>query len=807
MRNNTLNLAIILAAGKGTRMNDDSTNKVCFEVAGVPVIKRIVANFRKAGVNNFVVVVGFHAEKVMECLADEEGIVYAYQSVQNGTGGAALCGLNAAKALDFFGNAVVSVGDKIISPEKIAELLEIKESRNVHAVWGAQIRNLNESGGRIVIRDGKIYGVVEQPDSALLALGTIGKRDDGIYLSTLKSFGLSEKKAYKVIQKAISMETIPSTIDLCGSLFDSKEIEKSEYTNASLYCFDVDEAINAINSITKTNAQGELYLTDTLEYFVKKDSVALLILDSRDQMVTYSTQEDLKELNRFFMFRNLEYASERLKDGRFKKHWSLIEQFIAKYGNEKILVTSAPGRVNLMGRHIDHQGGSTNVMCIDRETVMVVAPRTDDTVRISNADSRFEDFSFSIGSCMGLFDIRDSWVGFIESPAVLASVDENKGKWVNYIKAAVLRLQFDTKEPLLGMDIFVSGNIPQAAGVSSSSSLVVAVAEAVVSINHIELDSTRFVDLCGEGEWFVGSRGGAADHGAMKCCREGYITHMLFKPMSIGRSAKFSSDFRIVVANSCLSAKKSEGAKDKFNQKVACYQFGFMMLKEMFPQYAERLVHLRDVLRLGLSDVELYRIIMALPERISSESLHSILSKNSATIDEIQKNHKIPDYYEIRGVVMYGLSECLRSEKAFKAIEEGDYRLLGRMMNTSHDGDRVALYGKPYSYNVSDSHIRELIRNLTEGINVEDSRLENQSGCYGCSIPEIDFIVDTANSCDGVLGAEISGAGLGGCVNILVAKDGVDSLISALNENYYKPRNLDCGAQVCKPSAGSMVLK
>ena len=801
------NIAIILAAGKGTRMNDDSTNKVCFEVAGIPVIKRIVSNFRKAGVNNFVIVVGFHAEKVMECLADEEGIVYAFQSVQNGTGGAALCGLNAAKALGYSGSAVISVGDKIISPDKIAELLSIKKSKKVNAVWGAQVRSLNESGGRIVVRDGKIYGVVEQPDSALLALGNIGKRDDGIYLSTLKSFGLSEKKAYKVIQKAISMENIPRTIDLCGTLFDSAEIEKSEYTNASLYCFDVDEAIKAIGSINKPNAQGEIYLTDTLEYFVKQNSVELLVLDSRDQMVTYSTQEDLRELNRFFMFRDLEYASERLKDSRFAKYKSLIEQFIVKYGNEKILVTSAPGRVNLMGRHIDHQGGSTNVMCIDRETVMVVAPRTDDIVRISNADSQFEDFSFSIGSCIGLSDVRDSWVGFIESPAVLASVSENKGKWVNYIKAAVLRLQFETAQPLLGMDIFVSGNIPRAAGVSSSSSLVVATAEAVVSINHLEIDSARFVDLCGEGEWFVGSRGGAADHGAMKCCQEGKITHMLFKPMTIGPSARFSSDYRIVLANSFMSAKKSEGAKDKFNQKVACYAFGFMMLKTIFPQYSEKVQHLRDYIRLGLSDIELYKMVLSLPERITSEALHALLPQFTERIDEIQKHHKKPEYYEVRGVVMYGLAECLRSERAFKAIEEGNYRLLGKMMNISHDGDRVYLDGQPYLYDVSDKHIRGLIRNLTEETNVEESRLENQPGCYACSIPEIDFIVDTALGCDGVLGAEISGAGLGGCVIILVSKDSVDSLISALDEKYYKPRNLGCGAQACIPSVGSQVIK
>lgn len=801
------NIAIILAAGKGTRMNDDSTNKVCYEVAGIPVIKRIVSNFRKAGVNNFVVVVGFHADKVMECLSDEEGVVYAFQSVQNGTGGAALCGLKAAKALGYSGSAVISVGDKIISPDKIAELLEIKKSNRVNAVWGAQVRNLNESGGRIVIRDGKVYGVVEQPDSALLALGNIGKRDDGVYLSTLKSFGLSEKKAYKVFQKAISMDSIPRTIDLFGSQFDSEEIEKSKYTNASLYCFDVDEAIKAIRSISKPNAQSELYLTDTLEYFVKHESVALLILDSRDQMVTYSTQEDLKELNRFFMFRDMEYASERLQNSRFAKYKTLIEQFIHKFGNRKILVTSAPGRVNLMGRHIDHQGGSTNVMCINRETIMVVAPRTDDIVRISNADSQFEDFSFSIGTCMALSDVRDSWIGFIESPEVFDSVKENKGKWVNYIKAAVLRLQFEAEQLLLGMDIFVSGNIPMAAGVSSSSSLVVATAEAVASINHLEIDSARFVDLCGEGEWFVGSRGGAADHGAMKCCQEGKITHMLFKPMSIGSSARFSSDYRIVLANSFMSAKKSEGAKDKFNQKVACYAFGFMIIKTAFPQYAEKLQHLRDVLKLGLSDIELYKMVLSLPERITSDVLYSLLPQYSEAIGEIQKQHVIPEYYEVRGVVMYGLAECLRSERAFKAIEEGNYRLLGKMMNISHDGDRVSLNGQPYSYDVSDMHLRELIRNLEEETNVEESRLENQPGCYACSIPEIDYIVDTALGCDGVLGAEISGAGLGGCVIVLVRKEKVGSLINLLDTKYYKPRNMELGVYVCSPVAGSNVVK
>ena len=67
--------AVILCAGKGSRMNDDSKNKVCFDCAGVPVIRRIIDNMKSAGVNRFVVVIGHQAYSVMDCLDGVEGVV------------------------------------------------------------------------------------------------------------------------------------------------------------------------------------------------------------------------------------------------------------------------------------------------------------------------------------------------------------------------------------------------------------------------------------------------------------------------------------------------------------------------------------------------------------------------------------------------------------------------------------------------------------------------------------------------------------------------------------------------------------
>ena len=57
-----------------------------------------------------------------------------------------------------------------------------------------------------------------------------------------------------------------------------------------------------------------------------------------------------------------------------------------------------------------------------------------------------------------------------------------------------------------------AGNIPIAAGLGSSSALVVASAEALVRINHLDFTPEEFITICGTAEWYVGTRGGFGDH-------------------------------------------------------------------------------------------------------------------------------------------------------------------------------------------------------------------------------------------------------------------------------------------------------
>ncbi len=261
--------AIILCAGKGTRMNDNSKNKVCFECAGIPVIKRIIDNMRLGGVSRFVIVVGHQMRSVMNCLDGVPGVVYAYQKEQKGTGHAALCGLNSLNTIGYTGPAVISMGDKIIAPGVISELLE--KAGHSKAVWGVQPVEVNYNGGRVVTSDGKPYGVVELTDAAFLALTGLSSEE---YPDKLRSLKLNDKKAAKVLK--LAKENTPANVKrLVDRDFTANEILSTPYANAGLYCLDVEETVEAISTFTPANAQGEIYLTDALEWFAAKSTVEL----------------------------------------------------------------------------------------------------------------------------------------------------------------------------------------------------------------------------------------------------------------------------------------------------------------------------------------------------------------------------------------------------------------------------------------------------------------------------------------------------------------------------------------------------
>lgn len=132
-------------------------------------------------------------------------------------------------------------------------------------------------------------------------------------------------------------------------------------------------------------------------------------------------------------------------------------------------------------------------------------------------------------------------------------------------------------------------------------------------------------------------------------------------------------------------------------------------------------------------------------------------------------------------------------------------------MNASHNGDRVVCHDRrgvaqPYQYRVSDEYLLNLIADLTDPERVLAAQLEWQPGAYRCSTPEIDRMVDLSLEVSGVAGAQLAGAGLGGCMMVLAHHSATAALVERLAASYYAPRGVSPDISVCIPIAGSGVL-
>ena len=118
-------VCVILAGGRGTRMDSRDLNKVCFPVAGTPAIVRAIDAYKAAGLSNFLVVMGQMAEQVITTVAaSHPRTCFVYQSEQRGTGDAAARAVDALTAQRYTGSVMIVMGDKVPTPSMVHRLLD-----------------------------------------------------------------------------------------------------------------------------------------------------------------------------------------------------------------------------------------------------------------------------------------------------------------------------------------------------------------------------------------------------------------------------------------------------------------------------------------------------------------------------------------------------------------------------------------------------------------------------------------------------------------------------------------------------------
>lgn len=154
-----MNYIIILAAGKGTRMKND-TAKVLNLIIDKPMIKYIIDTIKKINLGKIICVIGHKKEIVKETLGDE--FLYAIQPIQNGTAKAVLACENLIE--DDSGYSLIIPGDTpLITPDILESLIETHNKNNNSLTVGTMRINNPYGYGRIIEKEGVIK-IVEEKD-------------------------------------------------------------------------------------------------------------------------------------------------------------------------------------------------------------------------------------------------------------------------------------------------------------------------------------------------------------------------------------------------------------------------------------------------------------------------------------------------------------------------------------------------------------------------------------------------------------------------------------------------------------------
>ncbi|MBT3604524.1 MAG: hypothetical protein HN521_15820 [Candidatus Latescibacteria bacterium] len=494
-------------------------------------------------------------------------------------------------------------------------------------------------------------------------------------------------------------------------------------------------------------------------------------------------------------------------ESRLPLYQQAVETFINAYGEtHEIIISRAPGRINLLGNHIEHRGGYVNYVAVNRETLLVASQREDDRVVIHNANaSRFTPREFSINDLLPPSK-RGDWLAYIET------LDLPSHDWENYIRAAILYLQDHfANTPIKGLNIAVAGDIPIAAGLSSSSSLVVSTLEAALHFNALEIPHLEKAEFCGHAEWYAGTRGGAGDHAAMLYAQQQAIVHLQFFPLKTEPVA-LPAGYRVVACNSFVE----HAPPGIFNERIATYEVGLMLIKKNFPQHADKLAHLRDLnaQNLGLETTDIYRMLKTLPERITRDEIRNALPEHHTQLDTLFAPHSDPqEGYRLRQVVLFGLAECARGAQCKNLLQSGNINGFGELKYISHNGDRQFKYDtngieSQITNRITGQEIDHLISDLEsdDPTRIENAQIYRQTGGYDCSCEALDKLVDLASQVEGVVGAGLTGGGLGGCVLVLVKEEAVNTLVETLERKFYAPQNYQDGLLICSSVSGSGII-
>jgi galactokinase len=382
--------------------------------------------------------------------------------------------------------------------------------------------------------------------------------------------------------------------------------------------------------------------------------------------------------------------------------------FRQRFGKDPAYLALAPGRVNILGEHVDYNDGFVLPAAIDRATYVAFAPADNNSERSTLVAADFQkEVSFTP-----------------ESIAVKAAADGSPlQQWACY-PAGVAWALTEAGYPTPALNAVFASDVPRGSGLSSSASVEMAFAIAWQTLSGWKLPPMQRALLGQKAEnQYVGVNCGIMDQFASAC---GVADKLLLLDC---RSLEWQTlpvpeDVAIVIADTTARRKLTDGA---YNQRRDACEQAVQILSARLPGIKS----LRDV------SVEDFNRL--------SDQLSGLVEKRARHVVE----------------------EIERSRRAIPLLEQGNIHAFGQIMNECH------------------ASLRDY---------------------FEVSIPELNTMVEIAQSLPGCFGARLTGAGFGGCTVNLVEKPAAQAFAADLARQYEAKTGLRPEIYICRASDGARLV-
>jgi UDP-N-acetylglucosamine/UDP-N-acetylgalactosamine diphosphorylase len=466
-----------------------------------------------------------------------------------------------------------------------------------------------------------------------------------------------------------------------------------------------------------------------------------------------------------------------ISDKERKLYLEEIETFEHLFRAYPSVFTSTPGRICLIGEHVDYFGGDVVTAAINNFITVYIRFRDDDLINLDNINERFPSYSTRL--------------------PLLNERTAAGGDWQNYVLTVFYLLSERVKAqgvPVHGMDLLVGGNLMPEMGLSSSAALQVGVGEALNIGYGLSMNPQEVALLAQDSEVLCNQDSGIMDQMAVINARKGEVLVIDCMAPAVSESLQMSDSIVFVALPTGVQANKAES---EYNLRIAggLYALKTILLQltnhgmTRLPGFQKSISeiiamvssgeNLESLLRYGCSLKTIYSMARTDDLPLSTEEIIDLLpielslvtlNKAGITIggrfwsQPENRNRLRGCRFKIRNYIRHALSEMARTEQFLDNLRRSDFPAAGTLMKQTHDS------------------------------------LVND---YEVGWDEGNMMVSLASEC-GAHGARQVGAGFGGSVIAMVDRSKAPSFSDAVKQRYLEERGIRITPMMIDPDHGTI---